>query len=266
MKLVSLLFLFLTGINPCFALRIVSTGPALTEIIYKIGGGDDLVGVSQYCSFPKAALSLPKVGSALTPHFEQILKLKPDVIFVQETRDLKIIKQFKKVTQEVLALPINTFDDILNAFKVIGLRLNKSSQAENEIALLLSIKKEMQKKKLNGRGGFVLHTEIQRNEIKSVQLAGHKTYFNKLLTFLGMKNIAKSKAPYPLWTRESLYKTKIDYIFLIFQKNENIKRIKKVSLAWKKYVKNIKIIHGDHAVIPGPRIGQLMKEMMEIKK
>src|SRR5258708_28474312 len=48
-------------------MRIVSLAPGVTEILFALGGGGAVVGVSQYCDYPPAATRLPKVGTFLTP-------------------------------------------------------------------------------------------------------------------------------------------------------------------------------------------------------
>ncbi|MBV8137758.1 MAG: hypothetical protein JO121_19340, partial [Deltaproteobacteria bacterium] len=48
--------------------RIVSLTPSVTEILFALGAGDEVVGVSQYSDFPPQAARLPRVGSFLTPN------------------------------------------------------------------------------------------------------------------------------------------------------------------------------------------------------
>jgi iron complex transport system substrate-binding protein len=62
--------------------RIVSTSPSITEILFALGLGDRVVGVSSYCRYPEAALRLPKVGSFMRPEPEVIARLRPDLVIV----------------------------------------------------------------------------------------------------------------------------------------------------------------------------------------
>jgi iron complex transport system substrate-binding protein len=62
--------------------RIVSTSPSITEILFALGLGDRVVGVSTYCRYPEAALRLPKVGSFMRPEPEVIARLRPDLVIV----------------------------------------------------------------------------------------------------------------------------------------------------------------------------------------
>ena len=62
--------------------RIVSTSPSITETLFALGLGDRVVGVSTYCRYPTAVVTLPKVGTFLKPDVETIAHLKPDLVFV----------------------------------------------------------------------------------------------------------------------------------------------------------------------------------------
>ena len=61
-------------------MRIVSLAPAVTETLFALGAGAEVVGVSQYCDYPPAATHLPKVGTFLTPNVEAIAALRPDLV------------------------------------------------------------------------------------------------------------------------------------------------------------------------------------------
>ena len=62
--------------------RIVSLVPALTEMLYAIGAGPQVVGVSSFDDFPPEVKSLPRVGALIDPDMERILSLRPDLVVV----------------------------------------------------------------------------------------------------------------------------------------------------------------------------------------
>ena len=63
-------------------MRIVSTSPSITESLFALGLGPRVVGVSNFCRYPAAALTLPKVGSYLRPDTEVIARLRPDLVLL----------------------------------------------------------------------------------------------------------------------------------------------------------------------------------------
>ena len=62
--------------------RIISVAPSITEILFALGAGDQVVGVTTYCNFPEAAKAKPKIGGYITPSLEAILALRPDQVFM----------------------------------------------------------------------------------------------------------------------------------------------------------------------------------------
>ena len=63
--------------------RVISTSPAITEILFALGAGDRVVGVTDYCSFPKKACLLPSICGPLKPSTETMISLKTDLIIIK---------------------------------------------------------------------------------------------------------------------------------------------------------------------------------------
>src|ERR1700677_180180 len=64
--------------------RIVSPPPSVTEPLFALGAGDRVVGVSNYCRYPPAVLSLPKIGTFTKPDPEKIALLRPDLVIIEK--------------------------------------------------------------------------------------------------------------------------------------------------------------------------------------
>ncbi len=65
--------------------RIVSTSPSITETLFALDLGDRVVGVSNYCRYPPAVLSLPKIGTYIRPDPEKIALLHPDLVIIHKS-------------------------------------------------------------------------------------------------------------------------------------------------------------------------------------
>ncbi len=63
-------------VSPGHYQRIISLAPSITEILFNLGLGNQVVGVTQHCNFPAGALAKPKVGSYVDLNIERILSLK----------------------------------------------------------------------------------------------------------------------------------------------------------------------------------------------
>src|SRR5258705_9776972 len=78
------------------ATRIVSLVPPLTEMLFAVGAGSQVIGVSSYDDFPPEVASRPRVGALLDPDTERILSLKPDLVIVYGSQT-ELEAQFKRV-------------------------------------------------------------------------------------------------------------------------------------------------------------------------
>src|SRR6266581_5253219 len=78
-----LLFLLWAATLSAQPRRIVSTAPSITELLYALGLGDNVVGVTRFCRYPPEAQSKPKIGDYTSPNLEAIAALKPDLVILQ---------------------------------------------------------------------------------------------------------------------------------------------------------------------------------------
>src|SRR5690606_14748422 len=65
---------------PASALRIVTTSPQTTELVFQLGLGDHIVGVSAGSHYPDAAKNLPTIGELFAPSLEKTVALRPDCV------------------------------------------------------------------------------------------------------------------------------------------------------------------------------------------
>jgi iron complex transport system substrate-binding protein len=61
-------------------MRIISLSPATTEILFSLGLGDRIVGVTSFCDYPPEAKKKAKIGGMSNPSLEAIVGLKPDIV------------------------------------------------------------------------------------------------------------------------------------------------------------------------------------------
>ena len=101
MRLVLAFLVVLLLAEPTFAAgsqRIVSIGGAVTEIVYALGAGSDVVGSDTTSYFPPQAKNTPKVGYQRALSAEGILSLSPDVVLLsEESGPPKVLAQLESV-------------------------------------------------------------------------------------------------------------------------------------------------------------------------
>ena len=110
--------------------RIVSLAPNVTEMLFAIGAGEQLVGVTSFCDYPHEAQAKPKVGGAF-PNLEVVLSLKPTLVVAP--RDFIRPDMVGKLDQLKIALVIldaKTLEDVLRHIQMIGRMLGRSEKAD----------------------------------------------------------------------------------------------------------------------------------------
>lgn len=113
------------------ARRIVSIGGALTEIIYALGGNNELVGVDTTSLYPDAATKLPSVGYARTLSSEGILALAPThVLATEDAGPPAVLRQINSAGVPVTVLAANDkFEGVLDRVTRVGALIDRQSQA-----------------------------------------------------------------------------------------------------------------------------------------
>ena len=99
--------------------RMVSTAPSVTEMLYALGWGDRVVGVTTFCRYPPEAARKPKVGDYLRPNLESILALKPDLVIV-ETTGIRRTERLPALRLKVLEVNDGTLAGICDSIRKIG--------------------------------------------------------------------------------------------------------------------------------------------------
>ncbi len=106
---------------PAAALRIVSLAPSVTETLFALGVGDQVVGVSAYCDYPPEVTKLPRVGTFLTPSIETIIALHPDlVIGVPSPGNETPVKTLQSVGLHVVIVWAETVEDTRQSVRAIA--------------------------------------------------------------------------------------------------------------------------------------------------
>jgi iron complex transport system substrate-binding protein len=100
--------------------RIVSLAPSNTEILFALGLGDKVVGVTEYCNYPEAAKTKPKVGGFSTVDIEKVVSLRPDLVLATQIHSKTIIPALEKLGLTVVALTPSSLTGVLDSITLVG--------------------------------------------------------------------------------------------------------------------------------------------------
>lgn len=168
--------------------RIVSTSPAVTEILFALGLDDEIVGISSSCDYPDAAKSKPVLFDYSGPNVESIIQADPDIILSDVAYGIPADTQLllEKSGIKIVLMTYTSVEDVLDNITLIGKITDKNKEAA---ALVSQMRSDINK----------IADKAEKQEPKSVFIniggyytPGADTFINDLIKTLGANNIAQS--------------------------------------------------------------------------
>lgn len=200
--------------------RIISLAPSITEIVYVLGLGDRLVGVTTYCDFPEEAKKKQKIGGMSNPSLESVLSLGPDIVIMttdgnpkefEERLHLLKVRTYVFRARRLSELP----QGIRDIGSVLGVKEKAETVARGIEGEINRFRERGQESNppfaKGGRGGirvlFIVWPE-------PLIVAGPGTAIDDVIKLLGAENVAsKTKVPYPKYSIEEIIHQDPDVIF-----------------------------------------------------
>jgi iron complex transport system substrate-binding protein len=260
------LFFLLLFTEFAFSQRIVSLAPGLTEIVFALGKGENLVGVTNFCDYPPAARGIKKIGGFLDVNVETLVSLNPDMILMYPEHAEKLGPLRRKA--RFVKVRHNTLEDLFRSIFTIGRALHAEVEA---MKLVDSIRGKLHSVSDRAKGQQKRRTIFiaGRNvaELKNMYIIGKKDFINDLLVIAGGINAYDGEINYPSISIESVIFFNPEFIFEISAQYEGISD-ENIFKLWKPYgmiqavaKKQIKIIKNSFWLRPGPRVGSIAEEL-----
>jgi iron complex transport system substrate-binding protein len=123
--------------------RIISLAPSNTEILFALGLGGKVVGVTDLCNYPPEALNKTKVGGYYGPDIEKIIALQPDLILATDFHRFELIPALEEQFT-VFAVAPQTLDDVLESIQTVGNITGKEQEASQLVNEMQSKIKEIE--------------------------------------------------------------------------------------------------------------------------
>ena len=248
--------------------RIVSMAPSCTEILFAVGAGDSVVGVTEYCDYPQEVKDkkdigeIEVIGGYSTPSFEKIVDLEPDLIVGAYGNPDDVIYRLVEMDYPIYTQNPKNIDEILGHINAIG-AITKcdetASSVVNELrADLDEIKEETESLEEEQRPRVFYN-------IGDFFTAGKETFANEIIEIAGGKNTAAYKSGYFLMSLEEFIDKNPQVILcdsghggmsIAYDQIVNDERLKDVDA-----VKNDRVYVIDTNIIsrPGPRVVEAVK-------
>ena len=115
-------------------MRLVSLSPSVTEIIFALGAGNDIVANTAYCDFPETSNKIPKVGSWIYINDEAVKKFQPDLVITSTVVQQNAEKRYQDFNY--LHLDPRSLADIYESIILLGKTINKEAEAKELVSQL----------------------------------------------------------------------------------------------------------------------------------
>lgn len=183
--------------------KIVSLAPSNTEVLFALGLDEKIVGVSDYCDYPAAALDKPKIGGYSNSDVERIVALEPDLVLIEEFHTHEILPALEQLGLTVVTIDPRNLDQVLDSIELIG-KITGTDDRASQIVKDMSSRIEAVREKTSGL------TDEQRLRVFYVMwhdplmTIGSGTLIQEMIEIAGGVNIFSNLDGYPTISLETL--------------------------------------------------------------
>ena len=188
--------------------RIVSLSPANSEILFALGLDEKIVGVTEYCTYPEAALSKEKIGGFSTVNIEKVSVLNPDLIVAADGNSEETVSHLRELGFTVITINADTIDTTLDDILLLG----KATGADDEAEALVSSMKEDLEEIAEKTSAEEKPTILHCMWTDPLWVSGSGTFQDEMITAAGGVNAAAAEEGWVALTMEKFLTMNPDII------------------------------------------------------
>jgi iron complex transport system substrate-binding protein len=246
--------------------RIVSLAPSITEILFGIGLDDEIVGVTDFCNYPPAALTKPKIAYS-QPNLESLVALEPQLVLAPPSfLRADLLAKLEQLKIPTFVLESKTVEDIFGHIQLLGRMVGRAQEAN---AFTAALRKQVANltKKVEGRPRPTILYVLNSEPLITV---GPGSFIHHLIELAGGRNAAeRANAPYPRLTMEEVLTQNPDILLFPIGEYEGIPQAEQDR--WKRWetiraVQEGKLfqVQSDLLNRPGPRVIEGLRHLVRL--
>lgn len=252
--------------------RIITLAPLVTETVFALGGGQQIIGVSEYCDYPPEVSTKVNVGGIFNPNFERIRSLKPDMVIVLGQGE-KIADYCRRNHIRFLAVKMADMKGLYEDTLLLGRILGRTEQAKSLCARIFNDLLQVRARTAGKKPRRVFFSMLRTpGSLSGLETIGPGTCLNELIEYAGGINIFNDLTrPYSQVSKETLLKRRPEIIIepqinpILTEKKRQQLMAQWQAMAELPAVKNGRIYFPPEDLIlrPGPRIGQVAAQLAD---
>jgi iron complex transport system substrate-binding protein len=196
--------------------RIVSLAPSVTEILYDLGLGEQIIAVTTFCDYPPQAMDKPKIGGYSNPSIESIIAMKPDlVVMIDDGNPIEIQDRLKKLDIKTYVFRAKRLKELPQGIRDLGIVLGIRDRAFKRAARVENVIHRYEQQAQKSPPRYFGKKAIFIIQPEPLIVAGPDTIIDDALRLLGLQNIASdATSPYPKYSIEEVIRQSPDIIFM----------------------------------------------------
>ncbi|MCB0323430.1 MAG: ABC transporter substrate-binding protein [Bdellovibrionales bacterium] len=254
--------------------RIVSLAPTLTEVLFAIGAGDKVVGVTRYCDYPPQATTLPHIGGIVDPLYEKIVSLRPDMV-VTLTEHGSVRRELERLRIPSLTFHHHDTSGIIQSISVLGELTNHQDRAAT-LAKSLRDAKERTAHCVAGKPTPRVLVSVgghaSSGDLEKIFVAGKDTFYDELVTLAGGENAYRGpEITYPSVSPEGIVMMNPDVIIDLLPTPTDDEHLALLRKRWERLsivpaVKHNRVVVFAEEVMvnPGPRFDRILSRFVQV--
>ncbi|MBR6422450.1 ABC transporter substrate-binding protein [bacterium] len=250
--------------------RIVSTAPSITETLFDLGLGENIVGVTENCIYPEAAKSKPKTGKAFDINVEAVAALKPDTVFVLSAYS-ELAGKLQSLGMKTVVVEQSTVRGFIDSIDVFGKTCSIEEKAAEFKEKFVPYIKENAAKNSGKKVMILVGRDYESSSVKDAYIVGKDGFLNEIIALSGAENVYQGDMPYPKIQLEGIIALNPDIVIdVITASNLTPEKLEFLKKSWSETdinaVKNGKVFvkTEDFWSLPGPRFVKIIEEIKNI--
>jgi iron complex transport system substrate-binding protein len=243
--------------------RIVSLVPAATEMLFAMGAGDRLVGVSTYDRFPPQVTKIPQVGGLLDPNVERVLSLRADLVIVYSSQT-ELRRQLERAHLTMFEYTHRGLADVTDTIRSLGKTIGAAARANaaaDDIERQLSAIRQRVASRVKPRTLLVFGREP--GTLRQVEASGGYGFLHDLLELAGGADVVGdiARESVQMSTEMILARAPEVIIELHYGRSLEPSALESERRVWNALPSipavrqsRVHLLMGDEFVVPGPRI------------
>jgi iron complex transport system substrate-binding protein len=197
---------------PAHVERAVSLAPNLTEIVFSVGAGDKLIGVTSYCDYPVEAEKIQKIGDTMNPNIENIIALKPQIVFVSTASQIETFT--KTLDAQGIVYFVTNPQNLDGIYKSINQMGEIFGSAEKAREVSENLKKRVAEVEAKTQKAQTIKTFVQIDK-ESLYTIGKDSFITDLIKRAGGVSVtADLTSAYPKLSKETAFALNPEAIIL----------------------------------------------------